>query len=121
MDEYRNEFQPLKDILNNSGFDISNIGFRENDAGTWDVRDVIQRLGCFLKDKPALGPQLYKSKGKALKMYIDPKTRPEFLALEDVMIDGFLAGVHRNSVQQQGTHEDEKPLRRSRRREQADR
>lgn len=87
MDEYRNEFQPLKDVLNDSGFDISNIAFRENDAGEWDVRDVIQRLGCFLKDKPGLGPQLYKSKGKALKMYIDPKTRPEFLALEDVMVD----------------------------------
>jgi hypothetical protein len=87
MDEYRNEFQPLKDILTNSGFDISNISFRENDPGTWDIRDVLQRLGCFLKDKPALGPQLYKSKGKALKMYIDPKTRPEFLALEDVMMD----------------------------------
>src|SRR5437588_8113735 len=28
MDEYRNEFQPLKDILTASGFDISNISFR---------------------------------------------------------------------------------------------
>ncbi len=87
MDEYRNEFQPLKDILSASKFDISNISFRENDPGKWDIRDILQRLGCFLKDKPALGPQLYKSKGKALKMYIDPKTRPEFLALEDVMKD----------------------------------
>ena len=87
MDEYRNEFQPLKDILTKGGFDISTISFRENDAGTWDVRDIVQRLGCFLKDKPNLGPQLYKSKGKALKMYIDPKTRDEFLALADVMID----------------------------------
>lgn len=87
MDEYRNEFQSLKDILSGAGFDINNISFRENDAGTWDVRDIIQRLGCFLKDKPALGPQLYKSKGKALKMYIDSKTRPEFLALADVMRD----------------------------------
>jgi hypothetical protein len=87
MDEYRNEFQPLKDILTNSGFDIRTISFRENDAGTWDVRDIVQRLGCFLKDKPNLGPQLYKSKGKALKMYIDAKTRDEFLALADVMTD----------------------------------
>lgn len=87
MDEYRNEFQPLKDILTDHGFDISSISFRENDAGTWDVRDIVQRLGCFLKDKPALGPQLYKSKGKALKMYIDQKTRDEFLALADVMVD----------------------------------
>ncbi len=87
MDEYRNEFQPLKDILSASKFDISNISFRENDPGKWDIRDILQRLGCFLKDKPALGSQLYKSKGKALKMYIDPKTRPEFLALEDVMKD----------------------------------
>lgn len=87
MDEYRNEFQPLKDILGNAGFDIRNISFRENDAGAWDIRDILQRLGCFLKDKPALRPQLYRSKGKALKMYIDPKTRDEFLALADVMLD----------------------------------
>ncbi len=87
MDEYRNEFQPLKDVLTKAGFDISSISFRENDAGTWDIREVLQRLGCFLKDKPALGPQLYRSRQKALKMYIDPKMREEFLALADVMID----------------------------------
>ena len=87
MDEYRNEFQPLKDILSKSGFDISHISFRENDAGTWDIREILQRLGCFLKDKPALGPQLYRSRQKALKMYIDAKTREDFLALENVMAD----------------------------------
>lgn len=87
MDEYRNEFQPLKDILEQSGFDISNISFRENDAGTWDVREILQRLGCFLKDKPALGSQMYRSRQKALKMYIDPKMREDFLALSGVMAD----------------------------------
>lgn len=87
MDEYRNEFQPLKDIFTRSGFDIKNISFRENDAGAWDIRDILQRLGCFLKDKQALGPQMYKSKQKALKLYIDPKTREDFLALSDVMLD----------------------------------
>jgi hypothetical protein len=35
----------------------------------------------------AIGAQLYRCKGKALKMYIDAKTRPDFLALEDVMVD----------------------------------
>ena len=60
MDEYRNEFQPVKDILTKSGFDIRNISFRENDAGRWDIRDILQRLGCFLKDKPAIGAQLYQ-------------------------------------------------------------
>jgi hypothetical protein len=29
MDEYRNEFQPLKDIFIRSGFDIKHISFRE--------------------------------------------------------------------------------------------
>lgn len=87
IDEYRNEFQPLKDVLTASGFDIINISFRENDPGTWDIRQIIQRLGCFLKDKPTLGPQLYRSPQKALKMYIDPKTRGDFLDLENVMAD----------------------------------
>jgi hypothetical protein len=40
-----------------------------------------------LKDKQSLGPQLYRSKQKALKLYIDPKTREDFLALSDVMVD----------------------------------
>jgi hypothetical protein len=40
-----------------------------------------------LKDKPALGPQLYRSRQKVLKMYIDPKTREDSLALADVMAD----------------------------------
>jgi hypothetical protein len=44
MDEYRNEFQPLKNILTASGFDISNISFRENDAGIWDVREIAATL-----------------------------------------------------------------------------
>ncbi|HXQ26420.1 MAG TPA: AIPR family protein [Candidatus Acidoferrales bacterium] len=87
MDEYRNEFQPLKDIFSRAGFDIRNISFRENDTGAWDIRDILQRLGCFLKDKQALGPQMYKSKQKALKLYIDPKSREEFLALSEVMVD----------------------------------
>lgn len=50
-------------------------------------RDILQRLGRFLKDKQNLGPQMYKSKQKALKLYIDPKTREDFLALSDVMLD----------------------------------
>jgi hypothetical protein len=87
MDEYRNEFQPLKDILTRSGLDIKHISFKENDSGAWDIRDILQRLGCFLKDKQNLGPQMYRSKQKALKMYIDPKTREDFLALSDVMLD----------------------------------
>jgi hypothetical protein len=87
MDEYRNEFQPLKDIFTKAGFNIAHIAFRENDTAQWDIRDILQRLGCFLKDKQSLGPQMYKSKQKALKLYIDPKTREEFLALSDVMLD----------------------------------
>lgn len=87
MDEYRNEFQPLKDIFTSSGFELKHISFRENDSGSWDIREILQRLGCFLKDKQSLGPQLYKSKQKALKLYIDPKSREEFLALSDVMLD----------------------------------
>lgn len=87
MDEYRNEFQPLKEIFTKAGFNIAHIAFRENDKGEWDIRDILQRLGCFLKDKQTLGPQMYRSKQKALKLYIDPKTREDFLALSDVMLD----------------------------------
>ncbi|PYU30282.1 MAG: hypothetical protein DMG31_14315, partial [Acidobacteria bacterium] len=61
MDEYRNEFQPLKDIFTKANFNIAHIAFRENDTGEWDIRDILQRLGCFLKDKQNLGPQMYRS------------------------------------------------------------
>jgi hypothetical protein len=87
IDEYRNEFQPLKDIFTKAGFNIVHIAFRENDTAQWDIRDILQRLGCFLKDKQSLGPQMYKSKQKALKLYIDSKTRDDFLSLSDVMLD----------------------------------
>src|SRR5207245_1525101 len=66
MDEYRNEFQPLKDIFTKANFNIAHIAFRENDTGEWDIRDILQRLGCFLKDKQNLGPQMYRSKKRAL-------------------------------------------------------
>jgi len=78
MDEYRNEFQPLKDILTNSGFDIKNISFRENDAGKWDIRDILQRLGCFLKDKPPSARSFTAAKVKPSRCTSTRRRAPTF-------------------------------------------
>ncbi|MBV8728612.1 MAG: AIPR family protein, partial [Acidobacteriia bacterium] len=51
LDEYQNKFDELKDALHKGGFDINLIAFRENEEKEWDVREIIQRMACFLKDR----------------------------------------------------------------------
>jgi hypothetical protein len=89
MDEYQNKFDDLKQALTDRGFDVSLIGFRENDEKEWDVREVIQRLACFLKDrwKTTQPSSMYKSKGKALELFTAETTHEEFIKLFDVLVD----------------------------------
>ena len=89
LDEYNNKFDELKIALQKGGFDPDFIAFRENEDKEWDVREVIQRLACFLKDRwrstqPA---SMYKSKGKALDLYTNDATHDEFRKLYDVAAD----------------------------------
>ena len=89
LDEYRHEFDELKDALAKSGFDINLISFRENEDHEWHIVEIIQRMSCFLKERwqethPA---SMYKSKGKALDLFTNPATRQEFFALFDVLYD----------------------------------
>jgi hypothetical protein len=87
LDEYQNQFEELKTALNKSGFDTKLIAFRENEDREWHVLEIIQRLACFLKERWQINSpvQMYKSKGRALELYIDLKTREEFRALFDVI------------------------------------
>lgn len=90
LDEYRNEFDELKDALTAGGFDISQIAFTENDdQKEWNIREIIQRMACFLKDrwKHIQPTSMYKSKGKALDLYANPETRIEFQRLYPVVFD----------------------------------
>jgi hypothetical protein len=89
LDEYQNKFDELKDALQKGGFDPNLVAFRENEEKEWDVRELIQRLACFLKDRwrstqPA---SMYKSKGKALDLYTNETTHGEFRKLYDVAVD----------------------------------
>lgn len=89
LDEYQNKFDELKAALKNSGFDPSVVAFRENEEKEWDVRDIVQRLACFLKDRwrttqPA---SMYRSKGKALDLYTNDASHGEFVKLYDVAAD----------------------------------
>ena len=89
MDEYQNKFDDLKKALTSGGFDTGLIGFRENEDKEWEVREIIQRLACFLKDrwKMTQPTSIYKSKGKALELFTSDSTRPEFERLYDVVVD----------------------------------
>jgi hypothetical protein len=89
LDEYQGEFEELKGALQRGGFDIDVIAFRENEDKEWTVEEILQRLACFLKDRWQDTPpaSIYKSKGKALDLYIDKKTREEFRRLFDIIGD----------------------------------
>jgi hypothetical protein len=89
LDEYQNKFDELKDALQNQGFDPNLIAFRENEEKEWDVREVIQRMACFLKDrwKTTQPASMYRSKGKALDLYTNETSHGEFTKLYDVAAD----------------------------------
>lgn len=89
LDEYQNKFDELKDALEQSGFDIKLVAFRENEEKEWHVIEIIQRMACFLKERwtdthPA---SMYKSKTKALELYTGDGTRSEFERLYGVIKD----------------------------------
>jgi hypothetical protein len=89
LDEYQNKFDELKEALQSGGFDPSVVAFRENEDKEWDVRDVVQRLACFLKErwKTTQPASMYRSKGKALDLYTNEATHDEFRKLYDVAGD----------------------------------
>lgn len=89
IDEYRNKFDALKDALVTAGFDTNVIAFRENEEKEWEVREIIQRLACFLKDRwrTTQPTQMYRSKGTALELFTSDSTSSEFEKLYDVIGD----------------------------------
>lgn len=89
IDEYQKLFDDLKSALTRGGFDINLVSFRENEDKEWHVMEIIQRMACFLKDRWIETPpaSMYKSKGKALELYTNESTRPEFYRLFDVICD----------------------------------
>jgi len=89
LNEYQNRFEELKAALRETGFDVSLVAFRENEDKDWDVREIIQRMACFLKERwKTLQPtQMYRSKGRALDLFTNDDTRDEFRRLYSVVTD----------------------------------
>jgi hypothetical protein len=89
LEEYAGEFDEIKDALAKSGFDVSQVAFRENEDKDWKILEIIQRLACFLKERWQLTQpaSIYKSKAKALDLYINEESRGEFRRLYDVIYD----------------------------------
>jgi len=89
LDEYQNKFDELKDALRNVDFDFNLVAFRENEEKEWDVREIVQRMACFLKDrwKTTQPTSMYRSKGKALDLYTNEVTKGDFRKLYGVIRD----------------------------------
>jgi hypothetical protein len=89
LDEYQNKFDELKGALQKGGFDPSVVAFRENEDKEWDIREIVQRLACFLKErwKTTQPASMYRSKGKALDLYTNEVSHEEFKKLYDVAAD----------------------------------
>jgi hypothetical protein len=89
IEEYQHQFDELKDALQAAGFDTSLVAFRENEELEWDVREIVQRMACFLKERwtTAQPTQMYRSKGRALDLYTNDETRDEFRRLYTVIAD----------------------------------
>lgn len=89
LDEYQNKFDGLKTALSTAGFDVDLVAFRENEEKEWDIREIVQRMACFLKDRwKFIQPtSIYKSKGRALDLFTNDATRPEFEKLYGVVRD----------------------------------
>ena len=89
IDEYQNRFDELKKALRDKGFDVSLIAFRENEEKEWEIREIIQRMACFLKDrwKTVQPTQMYRSKGKALDFFTNPESQEEFRRLYSVVTE----------------------------------
>jgi len=89
LDEYQNRFDELKKALRDTGFDISLIAFRENEDKEWEIREIIQRMACFLKDrwKTVQPTQMYRSKGKALDFFTNQEIQEEFRRLYSVVTE----------------------------------
>jgi hypothetical protein len=89
LDEYQGKFEELKEALKESGFDTSFIAFRENESKEWHVVEIIQRLACFLKERWQEVPptSMYKSKTKALGLYVNETSSMEFRRLYSVIND----------------------------------
>lgn len=89
LDEYRNEFDELKEALKTAHFDLSQVAFTENEERPWDIREIIQRMSCFLKERwQYVQPtNMYKSRGKALDAYTTPEGRTEFRKLYPIITE----------------------------------
>jgi len=89
LHEYQNRFQTLKRALDESGFPLELVATTENENKEWDIFEIIQRMSMFLPERwHAHQPvQSYKSKNKAIKLYLDDETRHEFEELYGVVRD----------------------------------
>lgn len=82
LDNYNHRYDDLRDALATCGFrDL--VAYAENEEKEWKVEEIIQRLACFLRERwIRIQPtSMYKSKGKARRLYTNSETHSEFQPL----------------------------------------
>lgn len=75
--------------LRERGFDVSLVAFLENEDEEWEIREIVQCMACFLKDrwKTVQPTQMYRSKGRALDLFTSSDSHEEFRRLYLVVAD----------------------------------
>lgn len=89
LDEYHGAFEDIKDALEDGGWDLSQVSFRENDPAEWDVREIVQRLSIFLRDRWEGEPPMaaYKSRARSMRLFTDPNTHAQYTQLYPLLND----------------------------------
>lgn len=87
--EYQNRFADVKTALTAVEFPVELVAFTENEGKEWDITEVIQRMSCFLPERWISHQplQAYKSKTRAMSLFLDSETQKEFQEIYPVIKD----------------------------------
>ncbi len=86
---YQGGFDPLIKALDAANFPPGLVAFRENEAKSWNVKEIIQRMCCVLLDvwENKVPTSMYTSQNRAVKMYLDPAYKKNFEELYPLIAD----------------------------------
>lgn len=89
LSEYRNEFEWYKETLRKLGWKPDTTSYKEGVNKDWNITEINQRATLFLKSvwlqKQPI--DVYKSSGRALRMFLRDSMKEEYEKLENVLID----------------------------------
>lgn len=86
---YQGGFDPLIRALEKDGFEAGHVAFRENEPKAWNVKEIIQRLACFLLDEweNKIPTSMYTSQNRAMALYLNKEKSKQFEELYPLISD----------------------------------